>query len=221
MQLLRDLLVRETARDREQHLFLAVGERLARRARGRPQIGEAREQARGDRRCDERLAAGCGADRRGEQRGARVLQAEAAGACLERGVHELVEIERRDHDDRDRVAHVGPREKARGLDAIHHRHADVEQTHVGAERARELDRSLAVGCLGDHHDVGLGLEDHAQARPHKILIVGDESAEAHARALSAPRRGSTASTTHPPAGEGPASRRPASKCARSFMPTKP
>ena len=41
-----------------------------------------------------------------EQRGPGVLEQEAAGAGLQRPVHVLVEVERRDHDYRERVFNV-------------------------------------------------------------------------------------------------------------------
>ena len=50
-------------------------------------------------------------------------------------------------------------------------HPDVHQHHVGAAPAYDVDRSAPVGRLADHGDVGLGLEDHAEAGAQQPLVV--------------------------------------------------
>ena len=104
------------------------------------------------------------------------------------------------------------------LDAVHGRHADVEQAHVGAELAGEGHRGPSVGRLADHLDAGLGVEDHPEPGPDDLLIVGDEHADGH---VTGAARGSTALTVQPLSGPGPASRVPPRSIARSVMPTRP
>ena len=154
----------------------------------------------------------------GEQRRAGVLQQEAAGPRAQRRVHVLVEVERRDHDDRERVVDTGPGEGERGLEAVHHRHPDVEEAHVGPDAARERHGFRAVGGLADDLDAGLRVEDHAEPRAHELLVVGDEHAHAH---VDQPERGSTAVTAQPPPGTGTASQVPPSRAARSVIPVMP
>jgi len=71
-------------------------------------------------------------DRLDQQDGSGVLEQKTPGACLQSAVHVLVEVERGDDHDRDRVVDVGTGELPRGLDAVHVRHADVQQAHVGS-----------------------------------------------------------------------------------------
>ena len=75
----------------------------------------------------------------------------------------------------------GPAIVAGRLEAVHHRHPDVEQAHVGPEAPRERDRLGAVGGLADDLDVGLRVEDHAEPRAHEVLVVGDQHAHASRR----------------------------------------
>ena len=105
--------------------------RLSRR-RAREGVGERGKQPRRHARGDERVAVGGSVDRLHEELGSGVLEQEATGAGLQSSVHVLVEIERRDDHDRDRVGDAGAGELARGLDAVHVRHADVQEAHVGA-----------------------------------------------------------------------------------------
>ena len=132
-------------------------------------------------------------------------------------MHVLVEVERRDHHDGKRIDHVRTRQFARRVDAIHARHSDIQQTHVGPQLAREANGFDTVGRLGDDLHVLLGVEDHAQSCAHDLLVVGDE----HPDHLATPELGSRASTTQPPAAAGPADSVPPRRVARSVMPTIP
>ena len=133
-------------------------------------------------------------------------------------MHVLVEVERGDHDDRERVVDVGSGELSGGLDAVHVGHADVEQADVGAEFAGEGHRFASVGSLAYHLDVGLGVEDHPETGADEVLIIGDDRADAH---VTEPAFGSTALTVQPLSGLRPASRVPPRRVARSVMPTRP
>ena len=72
-----------------------------------------------------------------------------------------------------RLGAPGPPMPPRRLDAVHRRHADVHEHHVGpgARAARPPRRRLG---LADHVDVVLRVEDHAEAGPHERLVVDDE-----------------------------------------------
>ncbi len=156
--------------------------------------------------------------RLGEQLRARVLQEEAARPGPQRRVDVLVEVEGRDHDDREWVFDAGPGEGERRLDAVGHRHPDVEEAHVGPDAPRERHGFGAVGRLAHDLDVGLRVEDHPEPGAHELLVVGDEHAHAH---VDQPERGSAAVTAHPPPGAAPASQVPPRSVARSIIPVMP
>ena len=142
-----------------------------------------------------------------EQLGARVLEQEPACAGLERAVHVLVEVERGDDHDGHRVLDAGPGELAGGLDAVQHRHADVEQADVGPQLAGEVDRLAPVGRGADHLDVGLGVEDHRPARCARS--PGRRRRPPGSSCAHASTSGSTAVTVQPRSGFGPAWKRAA------------
>ena len=58
-------------------------------------------------------------------------------------------------------------------EAVHHRHPDVHQHDVGARRADDRERLAAVGCLADDLEVGLGVDQHADAGPEQRLVVDE------------------------------------------------
>src|SRR6185437_554775 len=107
-----------------------------------------------------------------------------------------------------------------GLQAVHHRHADVHEDDVGAQVGDPGDGLLAVDGLADHLDVGLRVEQDGEARPDHALVVGHQHADRHVSS-SGWRTGRTAATRNPPSPVGPASRLPPSIVARSRMPTRP
>ena len=71
-----------------------------------------------------------------------------------------------------------PRQATGRLDAVHDRHPDVHEHHVGLCALGEGDRLGAVRRLADDIDVRLGLEDHAEAGPHQRLVVDDHDPDA-------------------------------------------
>ena len=62
------------------------------------------------------------------------------------------------------------------------------RTTSGRSSAGALDRLAAVRRLADDLDVGLGLEDHAEAGADQRLVVGDQDADGHARLTPAAGR---------------------------------
>ena len=98
---------------------------------------------------------------------------------MERAVHVLVELERGDHHHRHRVRHVGSGEQARGLDAVEHRHADVEQAHVGPQAPGELDGLAPVGRLRHDLDAVLCVEYLVTASPEAMAGKSREQQDAY------------------------------------------
>src|SRR5437588_12430046 len=91
----RNLSVRETPGDVPEHLELARGELIEPRRRLRLWSCELLDQAAGDRRREQGVAAGDRADPGDELCRGQVLEQEAAGACAQRVVDVLVEVEGR------------------------------------------------------------------------------------------------------------------------------
>ena len=79
------------------------------------------------------------------------------------------------------------------LDAVHDGHAHVHEHDVGLQLPRECDGFGAVRRLARDLDPGLGREDHAEARAHERLVIGEQDADQ--RSLS---YGSAARTEKPP-----------------------
>jgi hypothetical protein len=62
-----------------------------------------------------------------------------------------------------------------GFQAVHLRHPDVHEYHVGTVLEHRRDRLGAVCGLGDDRDAGLG-QDQPEAEPHQLLVIGDQHA---------------------------------------------
>ena len=116
------------------------------------------------------------------------------------------------------------------LDAVHARHADVHDDHVGAGVPGELDRLGSGSGLAGHVDVGCLLDQHAQARADQRLVVGQDDPDGHragagsgqpggdaeaaagaraGREVAAEQRGALAHAGDPVAGPGHAAAAPA------------
>src|SRR5882762_6800211 len=63
----------------------------------------------------------------------------------------------------------------RCLDTVQNRHADVHDHHIGLERGRSLDRVTSVLGFTDNFQVGLAVEQGAQARSHHRVVVSKQS----------------------------------------------
>ena len=129
--------------------------------------GEPREQCR---EIERRLREPClepGHDL-GHALGGGRLQQVVDGALVERRDRVLV-VGGDEHD----VAGAG--QLARDLEAGAHRHPDVEKRDVGVVHARQHQRFVAVGRLGDDLELGPRLgEARAQLRPQQRLVLGDQ-----------------------------------------------
>jgi hypothetical protein len=122
-----------------------------------------------------RLAGLDGTDRAEQIGGRRVLEQKSAGTGLERGEHVLVEVEGGQDEHPGRGG--GGADLGRCLDAVHAGHPDVHQHQVGVQGRGHGDGRGAVGCLADHLDVGLGLQDQPEAHPKQCLVVGEQDAD--------------------------------------------
>ena len=89
------------------------------------------------------------------------------------------------------------------------------------------DRVGAVGGLAHYQQPWLGGEYRGEALPHHRLVVGDQASCGHTAACRVVGRhavspsGSTADTTKPPLGAGPADSEPPSRVTRSRIPVSP
>ena len=132
-----DLGVGQPGRDQPQHVQLALGQvgelvrerRPAHRLLGRR---EALHQPAGDRRLDQRVAAGRGPHRGDQPGGGRVLEQEAARPRLDRAVDVLVEVEGGQHDDPRRVV-ASAQDLLGRREPVELGHPDVHEHHVGLQ----------------------------------------------------------------------------------------
>ena len=135
-----------------QHVALAAGDRGHVLGGGADQL-----------RVEQRLPRGDRADGAGQLLAGRVLEQIAERAGLERGKDVVLVAIGGEHDHA-RLG-IARADLAERLDAVHHRHLDVQEDHVGMGPACLLDRLDAVGRPADDLDVRLELE-HVQ-RPSR------------------------------------------------------
>jgi len=65
-------------------------------------------------------------------------------------------------------------DSARGLDAVHARHANIHDDEVRSEFAHGPHRGLAVACFTHDAQVRVVLEQAAQALPHHPVIIDQQ-----------------------------------------------
>ncbi len=163
-------------------ISLPVRQRVQRlRGPGSAGVPVAPQQADREGGADQGVARHRGAHRLHQQRRARALQQEAAGAVAQRGVDVFVESEGRHHHHAHRALGVGPGESPGDLQAVHARHADVGEYDVRAQFRGEFDGPQTVGGLADHFHVGLGIQDESESDAYGFLVVGEEYASGHDR----------------------------------------
>src|SRR6185369_3097798 len=71
-----------------------------------------------------------------------------------------------------------------GVGAVEQRHGEIHQDDVRLQAQGGLDRGAAAGDLADDPDVGLGLEQQAQAVADHGVVVGDQYGDGHAASQS-------------------------------------
>src|SRR5262249_38622171 len=106
------------------------------------------------------------------------------------------------------------------------RHPHVHQDDVGLQVPCLVDRVAAVSGLAHHHQAWLGGEYRGETLSHHRLVVGDQAPRGHVACRVASCHvvspsGSTAETTKPPSGAGPADSEPPSSATRSRIPVSP
>src|SRR5450631_2674261 len=144
------------------------------------------------------------------------LQQEAAGTSAQPRVGVLVEVER--GQEKHPRRRPGGDDSAGGLDAVHHRHPDVEQDHIWRQSRREFDGGGAIAGFTTHRQVIVRFENHPKGHAQQWLVV-DQEHRGHGSSSSV--RGSITRTRHPPWGRGPISRVPSYAATRSRMPNRP
>ena len=102
----------------------------------------------------------------------RSLEHVAGGADAQRLEQELLVLVHREHE-RPQLG-APARQLARGLQAGHARHGDVEDREVDVVLEGPLHRLRAVADLVDDPEVGLGVEQVAQAVEHDGVVVREE-----------------------------------------------
>src|SRR5690606_31061607 len=63
-------------------------------------------------------------------------------------------------------------EVVRRLEAVHSRHADIQQQNVGAQAFDQFDRFAAIACFGNHFDRADLTQQVDQSLARQYLIVG-------------------------------------------------
>src|SRR5262249_45020263 len=167
-----------------------------------------------DGRGEQRLASADRADGAGQLLAGSVLEQEAAGSGFHSVVDVLVEVEGGQHEDLGPAAALG--ELGGCLDPVESGHADVHQDDVGGQGACLCQCLAAVARLAGDAQIWLGFQQHPQALPDQVLVVGDQDADHDGSPT-----GSRAQTVNPPPGRGPARRSPPNTATRSRMPASP
>ena len=178
--------------------------------------GELADEALGGAGREDGVAGGDGADRGDQVVGLGVFEQEAAGARAQPGVDVVVQVER--GQDQHLRPQPGIGDVAGRRDAVTAGHPHVHEHDVRAQRGRHGYRRGAVAGLADHLDVGLGVEDQAEALPDQGVVIGQQHGDHAAAAGSRPRR---AVTCQPRGWRGPKSRSPPNALMRSRIPVRP
>ncbi|GIE72882.1 hypothetical protein Apa02nite_089900 [Actinoplanes palleronii] len=174
------------------------------------------DQFAGDRRCQQRVAAGRDAD--GVQKVLRqdVLDEEAGRSGTERLEHVLVQPVVGQDDDVHPVQSRVRGDAPGGLDAVDARHPDVEENDVGPMLPGQRDSVVAVARLGHDLEVVLGVEQSSEAAADQRLVVDQQDPD-----HDVPSTGSSAWTVKPPSSRGSARSSPPRAVTRSRIPSRP
>ena len=108
---------------------------------------------------------------RSGRRGA--LRDVAGGAGLEHPEHLFVAVLHAERDDRRSAAE--PLDLADHVETGGALHAEVDEGHVGRELPGEPDGLAGLARLADHLEVGLALDDQANALTDDAVVVGQEA----------------------------------------------
>ncbi|KGD58558.1 hypothetical protein DP49_5848 [Burkholderia pseudomallei] len=195
---LRDLLARQSLRERVEDVPLARREPIERR-----RFGARMNHPGGDSLTEERLPGEHRADRAHDLGCGRILQQIAARARAHRLRHVFDVVVHRQHQHANRRKALV--KDARERDSVHALHADVHQREIGRERLGERERFIRIARFADHGEAGRRFEAHLQAVAHERMIVDEQEARGAGRGRgrshrgvpgeSVPRSGTRAATT--------------------------
>ena len=139
--------------------------------------GRALEQPTGDAGGEEGVAICDHADGTDEVDRLGVLHEEAARAGADRAGDVLVQLERRDdHDADDRSAGIS-RDLLGRPEAIAIGHADVEERDIDRRLVQRAQERFAAGCLRDDLDVGLRVQQRAEAGADQLVVVCERDSD--------------------------------------------
>ena len=143
-----------------EHLSLTLGQLSEAPARLRrcwaPAAGELGDQAAGDRRRQQRFAAGHDVHGLDELGGLDVLEDEAAGTGAQTLVDVLVEVEGGQHQHAGRGVGIVAKDCPGGLQAVHLGHANVHEDDVRLLCGRNRNRLGAIRGLTDDLNLRVG-----------------------------------------------------------------
>src|SRR4051794_4233308 len=215
-QALADLLVVEPTGDQGHHLTLTLGQHgeVGALERLLGAAGELLDQPPSDTRRQQRVTGDDSTYGSQQFDGLGVLHEEAVRTGPYGFEHVLVEVERREDDDLHGRQPLVLGDPPRGHQAVNDRHANVHQDHIGIGLSSKAHRFFPVGCLANHGDVVLRVEQCTKAGADESLIVGDDDRDHGCL-------GRWAATRNPPPGRGPAVTDPPKAIARSRIPTMP
>ena len=186
-ELLGDLGVAHSGGDERHHLGLS-GRQLGQLAGpGTVDVGESGQLVEEASRHRRRECGGATGDRAhglDELGGGGVLEQESAHAGAQRAEHAIVDGGGHQDDDLDAVEGAVGREAPKRRRTLQTRKLAVDQQHGWARRAlRQCEGLLGVGGLGDDGNVGLAVEQDAQAATYERLAVGDEDPDGRFESL--------------------------------------
>ncbi len=118
--------------------------------------------------------------------GRGVFEQVTAGSGAQSTEHQLVGVERGQHDHLGRVRPVA--EPAGGLDAVDPAHPNVHQGHVDGVGVRRRLDLVAVGGFCGHLDALGTAQHHGQAGPDQRVVVDDQHPDGMARLAHRRRR---------------------------------
>src|SRR5689334_10564284 len=209
------------AADKSQHLELPRGQagQLGGRLAGGRLAAEPLDEPAGNYRGEQGVPGDCGTDGVRQLAAAHVLEQESAGPGLHRPIDEFVAVEDGQHEDPGRrgLSHDGPGSRQ----AVHARHADVHQDHIGFQGPGQLNGLAAGGRVGDDLDIALKFGDRPQAVAYQGLVVSDQDPDLVAHLTAPTATGNRACTRNPRCSPGPAASWPWYSATRSRIPASP
>src|SRR5713226_5654198 len=104
----------------------------------------------------------------------------AEGESFERGVATLFRMSAEENDRQGSAPH----DEAKGLDAVHARHLEIEGHDIGLELCNFFQSECAVHGGTDNFDRRVARQDRGNQFPHESGIIDDEDSDAFAHAMA-------------------------------------